>query len=121
MGGSVGVGGASQQDASGLTLAALRVDGGASANAVLMQLQADLLGVPVVRPADVETTARGAALAAGVGVGLWTAQSIFEPQETAAETDRRPVQFTPSIDAASRSARVQRWDAAVQHSLGWAP
>jgi glycerol kinase len=116
------MGGASQQDASGLTLAALRVDGGASANAVLMQLQADLLGVPVVRPADVETTARGAALAAGVGVGLWTPQSVFEPQAAAgAERDGEAVRFTPSIDAASRAARVQRWDAAVQHSLGWAP
>jgi glycerol kinase len=74
-------------------------------------------GVPVVRPADVETTARGAALAAGVGAGLWTPESLFEPQD---DQEAQPVRFCPAIDAAERAHRVKRWDAAVQHSLGWA-
>lgn len=62
----------------GLRVTALRVDGGASKNNLLMQMQADVLGKLVIRPPDVETTARGAALAAGLAQGLFTHESIFE-------------------------------------------
>ena len=67
----------------------LRVDGGASSNDLLMQLQADILGQTVVRPPDVETTARGAALAAGAALGLWTPESLFDRPHAPNATVRR--------------------------------
>ena len=66
-----GGGGGGGDGGDGLKLARLRVDGGATANGLLMQTQADVLGLRVSRPGNVETTAMGAALAAGVGAGLW--------------------------------------------------
>src|SRR5205814_4961765 len=81
---------------SGIALDELRVDGGASANNLLMQTQADILGVPVVRPKVIETTALGAAFLAGLAVGfwknraeiqkVWQADHVFEPQTSAEET-----------------------------------
>jgi glycerol kinase len=89
----------------------LRVDGGAAANDSLMQFQADILGVPVVRPAVTETTALGAAYLAGRAVGLWQSDV-----ESAAGTDRR---FEPRMAASqARSLRV-RWSEAVLRSKNW--
>ena len=92
---------------SGRALATLKVDGGASANDLLMQFQSDVLGVEIVRPALVETTALGAALLAGIGAGVWPdKQSIL----TTWREDRR---FVPTTDRAAVAAHLARWDAAV--------
>jgi glycerol kinase len=98
--------GAMSADA-GQPLTELRVDGGASSNNLLMQLQADLLGVDCVRPTVVETTALGAAFLAGLGVGLWASPATI--QEAWAE-DRR---FRPQMDAARRAAMQAAWASAV--------
>ncbi|MHB8577134.1 MAG: FGGY family carbohydrate kinase, partial [Dehalococcoidia bacterium] len=99
---------------SGLVAAELRVDGGAAANDLLMQTQADLLGRPVVRPKITETTAMGAAYLAGITAGVWSG----EP-ETAAlwSVDRS---FAPRISDAERDERYNQWQRAVQRSLAWA-
>jgi len=94
----------------GRRIAVLRVDGGAVANDFLMQTQADLLGVPVERPAVVETTALGAGLLAGLGVGLWT------PAE-AAKARRIEKVFRPRRSRAWREAEYQRWTRAVRMLL----
>jgi len=98
---------------SGIELTALKVDGGATVNNFLMQLQADIVGVPVVRPIVHETTALGAAYAAGLATGLWSnldelrvnwgVERTFEPQWTA---DRRETAYTS-------------WKKAVERSRGW--
>jgi glycerol kinase len=94
----------------GIPLAELRVDGGAAANNALMQFQADLLGVPVVRPTITETTALGAAYLAGLGIGLWkSAHEITDKWQV----DRR---FEPSITA---TGLRERWYAAIERSKGW--
>jgi glycerol kinase len=92
---------------SGIDLAELRVDGGASANDLLMQIQADVLGVPVVRPADVETTVAGAAALAGLGLGLWANRDELKRDAT---IDRR---FEPSISEDERETRYAAWKLAV--------
>jgi glycerol kinase len=106
--------GAMSRDA-GLALTELRVDGGASRNDLLMQLQADLLGVPVVRPQVTETTALGAAYLAGLATGVWSGGA-----EIAAHwaVERR---FEPSLAESARLARIARWREAVERSRGWAP
>jgi glycerol kinase len=91
------------QDDAGIELAELRVDGGASANDLLMQMQADVLGVPVVRPKNVETTVLGAAYLAGLGCGIWSGR---EDVRDSWEIDRR---FEPAISASEREARVSAW------------
>jgi glycerol kinase len=103
---------AMQQDAAA-PLRELRVDGGASRNNFLMQFQADLLGVPVIRPAVTETTALGAAYLAGIAVGFWTST-----QEISARwrVDRR---FEPAMSRESAAARMHEWSRAVERSLGW--
>ncbi len=88
------------QDDAGISLAELRVDGGAAANDLLMQIQADVLGVPVVRPKNVETTVLGAAYLAGIGCGLWDGR---EDVRDSWEVDKR---FEPAITDAERQARV---------------
>jgi len=98
---------------SGIALAELRVDGGAARNNLLMQLQADLLGVPVVRPVVTETTALGAAYLAGIGVGLWA-----DEEEVAAQW-RLERRFEPGISAAERAERSDRWRAAVAVARRW--
>ncbi len=98
---------------SGLALAELRVDGGATANDLLMQIQADLLGVPVVRPRMRETTALGAALLAGRAVGLWGDDGPDRLGE--AGVDRV---FEPR--PADRAAVLGRWRRAVERAKGWA-
>jgi glycerol kinase len=98
----------------GEAISTLRVDGGAAANDALLQFQADLLGVPVERPRNIETTALGAAFLAGLGVGLWSG-----PDEVAAtwELERR---FEPSMDSAERARLVARWrDAVLSHPGTW--
>jgi glycerol kinase len=95
-------------------LTSLTVDGGASANNLLCQLQADQLGVPVERPEIVETTALGAAFLAGLGTGVWP--STEDLRETWA-LDRR---FEPSGDRAAADAAYARWGDAVERSKGWA-
>jgi len=95
---------------SGIRLSALRVDGGAAQNNLLMQLQADLLGVEIVRPKMLETTAQGAALLAGLGVGMWSSE---EDVRRAWEEDRR---FQPELDPASAKAMKERWAEAVKRA-----
>ena len=104
---------AMQKDA-GITLAGLRVDGGAAADDLLMQIQADVLGVPVVRPKVLETTALGAAYLAGLAVGYWK-----DGAEVAAnwQVDRT---FEPSMPRARVDALVAGWEKAVERSKGWA-
>lgn len=101
------------QGDSGLPLAEMRVDGGAASNDLLMQIQADLLGVPLVRPACVETTALGAAILAGLAVGVW--RSIDDLTELQSIDCR----FEPSIAAAESQRRRERWRDAVARSRGW--
>src|SRR4029077_19970248 len=91
----------------GLKLTELRVDGGATTNDLLMQFQADLLGVPVVRPAVTETTALGAAYLAGLAVGYWKS-----PQEIATQrrVERR---FEPKLADYQVTTLRARWDRAL--------
>lgn len=98
---------------SGISLAELRVDGGATANGLLMQFQADLLGVPVVRPRISETTALGAAYLAGLAVGMWR-----DRQEIAGhwQVDRI---FTPAMGRAEAADLRGRWERAVERARGW--
>ncbi len=91
----------------------LRVDGGMTANELLMQFQADVLGVPVIRPVVTETTALGAAYAAGLGVGFWSDRA--ELKDRWAEDKR----WEPQMDADERNRGLARWRAAVERSLGW--
>jgi glycerol kinase len=97
-----------------MRLAELRVDGGASVNALAMQFQADMLGVPVVRPACIETTALGAAYLAGLQAGFWS------DVETIARQWREQARFSPAMDAARRGALLGRWHRAVERSRDWA-
>jgi glycerol kinase len=103
---------AMQKD-SGEKLAELRVDGGASANDLLMQFQADLLGVPVVRPRVLETTALGAAYLAGLTVDLWKSREELARQWKAAR------RFEPHMDSSDREARMARWREAVRRARNW--
>jgi glycerol kinase len=98
---------------SGVALTELRVDGGMTANESLMQFQADLLGVDVVRPVNTETTASGAAFGAGLSVGLW---GDLEEIESMWSEDRR---WSPQMDEAERSRLHHRWRQAVDRSLDW--
>ncbi|ANN79614.1 glycerol kinase GlpK [Bordetella flabilis] len=98
----------------GIELSELRVDGGAARNDLLMQMQADLLGVPVVRPRVSESTARGAAGLAGLAVGFWDDMDAFAAQWQA---ERR---FEPAWSADRREARLRRWGQAVALCKGWA-
>src|SRR5690606_34116797 len=92
----------------------LRVDGGAAANNLLMQLQADLLDVPVVRPQMLETTALGAAYMAGIGIGIWTGED-----EVAAHW-QEAARFQPRMKPPERQAMLERWHRAIERSRGWA-
>jgi glycerol kinase len=94
-------------------LGALRVDGGAAVNDLMMQFQADVLGVPVVRPRVTETTALGAAYLAGLAVGFWAS-----PDELRAQR-QDDVRFEPKMGAAERDERRARWARAVERAKGW--
>jgi glycerol kinase len=103
---------ATEQDM-GAPLAELRVDGGASVNNLLLQMQADALGSDVVRPEVVETTALGAAVAAGLAV------NVFKSTQEVAKAWRLDRRFTPQIEEAQRLEEASRWEAAVERSLNW--
>ncbi len=92
---------------SGRSLTVLKVDGGASANDLLMQFQSDVLGVEISRPELVETTALGAAFLAGLGTGVWKDQSQVK------QTWREQKRFKPTADRARIAEHLARWDAAV--------
>src|SRR3970282_1636307 len=97
----------------GISLAELRVDGGASANDLLMQFQADLLGVPVVRPRITETTALGAAYLAGLATGVWKdIESIWGQW-------RESARFTRKISREEAVARMGEWSRALERARGW--
>jgi glycerol kinase len=102
------------EEESGIRLDALRADGGASRNDLLMQLQADLLGRPVVRSAVAETTALGAAYLAGLGVGLWSGL------DDVARRWRSDRTFEPRLGAARREELYAGWRRAVERAKGWA-
>lgn len=99
---------------SGIRLAALKVDGGASANDFLMQTQADIIGAPVNRPKCVETTAMGAAYLAGLAVGYWSDKEDVIKNWAIDKT------FEPSLEEKDRQAKVKGWNKAVKYSFGWA-
>ena len=99
---------------SGITLSALNADGGASANDLLMQMQADTIGAPVQRPRCVESTAMGAAYLAGLAVGYWTGLADVLRNRA---IDRV---FYPSIGQAERDKCLKGWEKAVKYAFGWA-
>ena len=103
---------AMEKDA-GFKLTELRVDGGASKNNLLMQMQADILGVPVVRPKIVETTALGAAYLAGLATGVWPA-----PQDIAVLWQQE-ARFEPQWSDSQRAAKRARWRQAIERAKGW--
>lgn len=99
---------------SGIPLSQMRADGGASANGFLMQFQADVLGIPVVRPAVTETTAMGAAYLAGLAVGVW------ESREQVAALWRTDRIFQPQWSEDQRTERLRQWHRAVLRAMSWA-
>ena len=104
---------AAMESDSGIKLKELRVDGGATRNDTLMQFQADVLGVPVVRPRIQETTALGAAYLAGLGVGYWKS-----PDELAAQWQAERV-FEPKMERGRVEELLARWRKAVERSKDW--
>jgi glycerol kinase len=102
---------AMEKDA-GLPLKTLRVDGGASANNLLMQFQADILDVKVERPSIIETTALGAAYLAGLAVGFWQPSDITEKWQL-------DQSFTPEMEAEKRNKLYSGWQKAVKRSMNW--
>ncbi|HEY3799734.1 MAG TPA: glycerol kinase GlpK [Caulobacteraceae bacterium] len=97
----------------GAPLTSLKVDGGMTANALLMQIQADVLGVPVIRPAVTETTCLGAAYAAGLAVGFWPDLATLRAQW------RKDAEWRPAMDAARRDRELRQWKKAVARTLNW--
>jgi glycerol kinase len=98
----------------GVALPVLRVDGGMTANDLLLQIQADVLGLPVVRPSVIETTALGAAYAAGLAVGFWSSLEELRAIE------RGEREWAPHATEQERERGYAAWNAAVERSLGWA-
>jgi glycerol kinase len=98
---------------SGVDLAELKVDGGMTANDALMQFQADILNVPVIRPVVAETTALGAAYAAGLAVGFW--ETLDDLRANWQESKR----WTPNLDAAERDRTLRLWKKAVTKTFDW--
>ncbi len=103
---------AMQADA-GVALTELRVDGGAARNDLLLQIQADVLGVPVIRPITTETTALGAAYLAGLATGVWHDRDDLRAHW---REDRR---FEPALSRVERDTRYEMWKRAVERSRGW--
>lgn len=97
-----------------IAISSLKVDGGASANSFLMQTQADIVNVPVIRPRCVETTAMGAAYLAGLAVGYWASR------EDVRKNWASDCVFEPSIGSNERMERIQGWKRAVKYAYGWA-
>ena len=90
------------------------MDGGASANNLLMQMQADISGAPVNRPMCVETTAMGAAYLAGLALGYWSGKEDVIKNWAIDRT------FTPAISGTQRTVKIKGWNRAVKCSYGWA-
>ena len=105
---------AAMENDSRIKLASLKVDGGASANDFLMQTQADIVNVPVIRPQCVETTALGAAYLAGLAVGYWTNKEDVIKNRASNHI------FNPSIEEEDRKKRIRGWHKAVKYAYGWA-
>lgn len=99
---------------SGIELKSLKVDGGASANNLLMQIQSDIIAAPVLRPQCVETTAMGAAYLAGLAVGYWASKEDVIQNWAIART------FEPQISAEDRAKRIKGWNKALTYAHGWA-
>ena len=99
---------------SGIELKSLKVDGGASANNLLMQIQSDIIAAPVLRPQCVETTAMGAAYLAGLAVGYWTSKEDVVKNWAIART------FEPEITEEDRAKRIKGWNKALTYAHGWA-
>jgi glycerol kinase len=99
--------------ASGYTADVLRVDGGATENAWMMQFQADLLGVPVERPDVVDTTAMGAGALAGIAAGVW-------PKAEAFVESRKYTRFTPGDGRRDAQTAIAGWHRAVRATVAWA-
>src|SRR5690625_51498 len=97
----------------GQQLQRLNVDGGMSVNNQLMQFQADILEVDIYRSADIETTARGAAYAAGLGIGVWDSTDQLR------QLWQSGGHWSPSIDTATRQRLITGWHAAIEHAIGW--
>jgi glycerol kinase len=98
---------------SGVDLTSLKVDGGMVANETLMQFQADILGVPVIRPVVAETTALGAAYAAGLAVGYWSGEDDIRANWA---EDKR---WDPQMDDAQREKLYRKWKKAVTKTFDW--
>lgn len=98
---------------SGRDLTTLKVDGGMAANNLLMQFQSDILNVPVIRPEILETTALGAAYAAGLAVGFWKDRNELKKNWAVEKT------FNPKMDDAWRKAHTKGWQKAIDRTLGW--
>lgn len=99
---------------SGISLTALKVDGGACANNLLMQTQADMIAAPVLRPRCAETTAMGAAYLAGLAVGYWKSKEDVVRNWAIDRT------FTPCLDKATRADRLKGWHKAIRYAFNWA-
>lgn len=97
-----------------IKITSLKVDGGASANDFLMQTQADLAGVTVVRPECVETTAAGAAYLAGLTVGFWQSREDLLRSRAGGHI------FEPSVSEQDRQSKLRGWNRAVRYAYGWA-
>ena len=102
---------AMQEDA-GLKLASLKVDGGACANNILMQFQADILGTEVERPEVIESTAMGAAFLAGIQIGWWKKQDILANRKIQRK-------FEPNMEENTRAKLYKGWQKAVERTMGW--
>jgi glycerol kinase len=102
---------AMQEDA-GVTLRSLKVDGGACANNILMQFQADILGTEVERPEVIESTAMGAAYFAGIQVGLWKKEDILKNRKIQKK-------FTPQMEETTRNKLYSGWKKAVERTMRW--
>ncbi len=101
------------QTDTGTPLKELRVDGGASANDSLMQFQADILGVPVVRPTMTESTALGAAYLAGLGAGFW------KEVQAISDLPREERRFEPRMPRSQAQDMRQRWNEAISRAKSW--
>lgn len=99
---------------SGICIPSLKVDGGASANNFLMQVQSDIINAPVIRPKCVETTAMGAAYLAGLAVGYW------EDKEDVMKNRQEDKEFVPQITEEERVKKIKGWNKAVKYSYEWA-
>lgn len=94
----------------GTPLSTLKVDGGMTNNDFVMQTQADLIGLDVIKPSMVETTSLGAAMAAGAAVGLWNIEAKIEGSSR---------KFKNKINDDERDRRFKKWEMAIEKSLGW--